>query len=74
LRAIQDFADALRATDRTLLLCGAPPQPSALMNEAEFHRHVGAANILPHVEGALQRAAEIWAATGPRQPQQPPAA
>jgi len=74
LRAIQDFADALHATDRTLLLCGALPQPSALMNEAEFHRHVGADNILPHVEGALQRAAEIWAATGPRQPQQPPAA
>jgi SulP family sulfate permease len=74
LRAIQDFADALHATDRTLLLCGALPQPSALMNEAEFHHHVGAQNILPHVEGALQRAAEIWAATGPRQPQQPPAA
>ena len=75
LRAIQDFADALHATGRTLLLCGAPPQPARLMNEAEFHRHVGEENILPHVEGALKRAAEIWATPGPRQPSQhPPAA
>jgi SulP family sulfate permease len=75
LRAIQDFADAVHAAGRTLLLCGALPQPARLMNEAEFHRHVGAENILPHVEGALQRAAEIWAVTGPEHPsQQPPAA
>jgi SulP family sulfate permease len=75
LRAIQDFSDTLRATGRTLLLCGALPQPSRLMNEAEFHRHVGAENILPHVDGALKRAAEIWAATGPRLPSHaPPAA
>ena len=75
LRAIQDFADALKATGRTLLLCGALPQPAALMNEAEFHRHVGAENILPHVDGALKRAGEIWADTGPGQPsQEPPAA
>ena len=74
LRAIQDFADALRTTGRTLLLCGALPQPAALMSGAEFHRHVGAENILPHVEAALKRAAEIWH-TGPQQPSQaPPAA
>jgi hypothetical protein len=29
------------------------------MAEAEFHRHVGAANILPNVEAALARAAEL---------------
>jgi sulfate permease, SulP family len=74
LRAIQDFADALRTTGRTLILCGALPQPAALMSGAEFHRHVGAENILPHVEAALKRASEIWG-TGPQQPSQaPPAA
>jgi SulP family sulfate permease len=74
LRAIQDFADALRTTGRTLLLCGALPQPAALMSGAEFHRHVGAENILPHVDAALKRASEIWE-TGPRQPSHaPPAA
>jgi SulP family sulfate permease len=75
LRAIQDFADALSEKGRTLLLCGALPQPASLMNEAEFHRHVGEENILPHVEAALRRAAEIWAGAGPLQPSQhPPAA
>ena len=59
LRAIQDFADALHRTGRTLLLCGAPPQPAKLMADAEFHRHVGDANILPSLDAALARAAEI---------------
>jgi MFS superfamily sulfate permease-like transporter len=50
-------------------------QPATLMNAAEFHRHVGAENILPHVEAALKRAAEIFGSTGPRQPlKEPPAA
>lgn len=56
LRAIQDFADALAASGRTLLLCGALSQPSTLMAHAEFHRHVGAENILPDVDAALARA------------------
>jgi SulP family sulfate permease len=59
LRAIQDFADALHASGRTLLLCGAPSQPARLMAAAEFHRHVGDQNILPSVDAALARAAEI---------------
>jgi SulP family sulfate permease len=59
LRAIQDFADALTRSGRTLLLCGALPQPARLMAEAEFHRHVGNENILPSVEAALGRAAEL---------------
>jgi hypothetical protein len=29
------------------------------MEQAEFHRHVGEENILPNVEAALARAAEI---------------
>jgi SulP family sulfate permease len=59
LRAIQDFADTLHESGRTLLVCGALPQPSSLMDRAEFHRHVGAENILPSVDAALTRAREI---------------
>jgi SulP family sulfate permease len=59
LRALQDFADALHGAGRTLLLCGALPQPSSLMDRAEFHRHVGAENILPSVDAALVRAREL---------------
>lgn len=55
-RAIEDFADALRSSGRALRLCGAPSQPAHLMAQAEFHRHVGAENILPNVDAALRRA------------------
>jgi len=64
LRAIEDFADALHTSGRTLLLCGALPQPAALMDRAEFHRHVGAQNVLPHVDAALGRARAIHDAGG----------
>jgi SulP family sulfate permease len=65
LRAIEDFADALYTSGRTLLLCGALPQPSALMDRAEFHRHVGGAeNVLPHVDAALTRARALHHAGG----------
>jgi SulP family sulfate permease len=68
LRAIQDFADAVDRSGRTVLICGALPQPAALMSQAEFHRHVGAENILPNVEAALRRAAELMkVAAGSRQ-------
>ena len=73
LRAIQDLADSLQSSGRTLVLCGALPQPAQLMDEAEFHRHVGAENIVANVETALRRAGEIWAARTPPQ-QAPPAA
>ena len=64
LRAIQNFADALRRTGRTLLLCGAPSQPTRMMEDAEFHRHVGGDNILPNVDAALRRAADLMASCG----------
>jgi SulP family sulfate permease len=59
LKAIETFSDALDGAGRTLLLCGALPQPLQLMNEAEFHRHVGTENILPSVDAALARARAI---------------
>jgi sulfate permease, SulP family len=61
LKAIEDFADAVHASGRALLLCGAPSQPTQMMQRAEFHRHVGAENILPSVDAALRRAAELHA-------------
>jgi hypothetical protein len=42
-----------------LLRWGALPQPARLMEEAEFHRHVGVENTLPNVESALRRAEQI---------------
>jgi SulP family sulfate permease len=71
LKAIQDFADKLHESGRTLLLCGALPQPAGLMDQAEFHRHVGERNILPDVRAALERAREVYEADhGGREAQQ----
>ena len=63
LKAIEDFADAVHASGRALLLCGAPGQPTRFIQRAEFHRHVGAENILPNVDAALRRARELRDAT-----------
>jgi SulP family sulfate permease len=59
LKAIEDFADAVDKSGRALLLCGAPAQPARMMERAEFHRHVGADNILPSVDAALRRAEQV---------------
>jgi SulP family sulfate permease len=59
LQAIEDFADQIHASGRTLLLCGAREQPAHLMERAEFHQHLGGENILPNVQAALARALAI---------------
>jgi SulP family sulfate permease len=64
LHALEVFANRLRKSGRTLLLCGARDQPAQLLQQGDFTRHVGAENILPHVEAALNRAREIAAAFG----------
>jgi SulP family sulfate permease len=64
LHALEVFAERLRKSGRTLLLCGARDQPAGLLQKAEFIEHIGPENVLPHVEGALQRAREINAAFG----------
>lgn len=60
LQALEDLADRLHASDRTLLLCGAREQPARLMRQAEFEQHVGAENICDSIEAALNRARQIW--------------
>jgi SulP family sulfate permease len=59
LKAIEDFADAIHRSGRALLLCGAPAQPTRMMQRAGFHRHVGAENILSSVDAALRRARQV---------------
>lgn len=59
LHALELFAQRLRKTGRTLLLCGARDQPAELLARAEVVEQVGRENILPNVEAALKRAREI---------------
>jgi len=60
LGAIRDLADTLHASGRSLLLCGAREQPSQLMKQSAFERHVGAENICGSITEALERAAEVY--------------
>ena len=72
LRAFEELAQALRASGRSLLLCGARHQPAGLIARADFHRHIGDANICDNVTEALHRAREIHA-SGEGKPTQPAA-
>ena len=62
MKALEELADRLRRSGRTLLLCGAREQPAALMRAAHFDEHVGSANVLPNIEAALARAREVHGA------------
>jgi SulP family sulfate permease len=63
LRAIEELAQALHASGRHLLLCGARHQPAELIARADFHRHIGDANICVTVSDALRRASELHDST-----------
>jgi SulP family sulfate permease len=60
LHALEQLADRLRKSGRTLLLCGALPQPRKMLHRADFIEHVGEDNILPNINAALERAAVIF--------------
>src|SRR5690606_11055317 len=62
LHALEEFAERLRRTGRTLLLCGARDQPARLICRSAFLQRVGAENVLPHVQAALERARAMTAA------------
>ena len=59
LREFEELARALHVSGRTLLLCGARSQPAKLIARADFHLHIGDANICENVTAALARAREI---------------
>jgi SulP family sulfate permease len=60
LHALEQLAERLKRSGRTMLLCGALPQPSAMLHRTDFVAHVGEDNILPHINAALERAAAIF--------------
>jgi len=59
LQALEALADAVHASGRGLILCGAREQPARLMHQAEFERHVGRENICANVKEALERAQQV---------------
>ena len=70
LGAIEDLADQLQVSGRSLLLCGAREQPAQLMQQADFERHVGAENICPSISDALARATVLYKQTHTNSPRE----
>ncbi len=62
IHAIERFAKQLRASGRTLIICGAMLQPSRLLQGARFVQRVGEENIMPNIQAALDRAKEVYEA------------
>lgn len=60
LHELERLTGRLRATDRTLLLCGARSQPEQLLRQSTFLQYLGEENMLPHVEAAVSRAREVF--------------
>ena len=60
LQALEDLSNAVHASGRGLILCGAREQPVRLMHQAEFEDHVGAGNISPSISAALERAKTLY--------------
>ena len=59
IHALEQFSDRLHKAGKTLLLCGAREQPAHLLARSDFLKHVGAENVLPHVQAALARARQL---------------
>jgi sulfate permease, SulP family len=57
--ALEELAELLQKSGRSMLVCGARPQPEALMREAGFDRRVGSENTCENITDALKRAEEI---------------
>jgi len=60
IKALEDVAEALQKSGRTLILCGAREQPAMMMMKSDFEEHVGARNMCPNVEAALARAKQLY--------------
>src|ERR1700756_2728150 len=58
--ALEEVARTLKASKRTLILCGAREQPAKLLHEAEFEEVIGKENICDNVQDALRRAEEVY--------------
>jgi len=56
IHALEQFSDRLHNAGKILLLCGARDQPSRLISNSDFLKHIGPENVLPHVQSALARA------------------
>lgn len=59
IHALEQFSNRLRKVGKVLLICGLRDQPSREIEGSDFLQHLGTANMLPHVQAALERARQL---------------
>ncbi len=59
IHALENLAKKLQGIGRSLVICGAQPQPSELIRRSKLLKLIGKRNIQPHLDAALERAAII---------------
>ena len=63
LMAMERVAKSVKASGREIIFCGALPQPKQLIEQSKFAERVGAENVLPNIQAALERARVVFPAT-----------
>jgi SulP family sulfate permease len=58
--ALEGFAKRLTESGRSLVVCGAPPQPAKIIGRSKLITIIGRRNVQPHLDAALERAAIIY--------------
>ena len=59
IHALESLAKRLAESGRTLVLCGAPTQPAAMIERSKLVHILGRRNLQPHLDAALERAVII---------------
>lgn len=59
IHALESLAKRLHSADRSLVICGAQPQPLELIERSKLVKLLGRRNIQPHLDAALERAVII---------------
>ena len=61
IQALETAIDAIRASGRSVLLCGARGQAKDLIEQSGLREHLGQENMLDNITGALERAKSLYA-------------
>lgn len=61
-QALEQFVTEVHKSGRAALLCGAPEQPRAFLESANFAEHIGPQNLCANITEALERARVVFAA------------
>jgi SulP family sulfate permease len=59
LQALEEFAERVLTSGRHVLLCGARPQPARVIQQSHLDHLIGAENLCPHIQAALERAVTL---------------